>query len=367
MARQRVHNRRAGHGASASGASWISYSDMMAALLLVFVLILCYSLYQYFSMLETKTQELETQKQMLVEQQTTLDEQTATLSTQQTTMDEQTAKLASQQAALDAQASALATAQANLQSAQSALNTQQAALDQQTAALDNANATLVTREQELSTLQSQLATQQTALDAATELLDTQKAALAAQTTKIDDLVGVRTKIIQELSTALSSASLKAKVDKNTGDIVLDSTVFFETGSNVIKQDGKTLLDKFIPVYLSVLLRPEYQDYLGEIIIEGHTDTKGEYFMNLELSQNRALSVAKYCLQMDGLTDDQRTLLRSILTAKGKSYSDPVYNSDGSVNMDASRRVEFKFSLKDAEMIEEMNRLLQTTESGDGNG
>ena len=28
-------------------------------------------------------------------------------------------------------------------------------------------------------------------------------------------------------------------------------------------------------------------------------------------------------------------------------------------MDASRRVEFKFSLKDAEMIDEMNRLLQS--------
>ena len=36
----------------------------------------------------------------------------------------------------------------------------------------------------------------------------------------------------------------------------------------------------------------------------------------------------------------------------------VYYADGSVNLDASRRVEFKFSLRDAEMIEEMNRLLQ---------
>ena len=43
MARQRVHNRRAGRGSAGGGASWISYSDMMAALLLVFVLILCVS------------------------------------------------------------------------------------------------------------------------------------------------------------------------------------------------------------------------------------------------------------------------------------------------------------------------------------
>ena len=35
----------------------------------------------------------------------------------------------------------------------------------------------------------------------------------------------------------------------------------------------------------------------------------------------------------------------------------VYDENGNENPDASRRVEFKFSLKDAEMIEEMNRIL----------
>ena len=51
MARQRIHNSRAGRSTN-SGARWISYSDLMAALLLVFVLILCISLHQYFQMLE---------------------------------------------------------------------------------------------------------------------------------------------------------------------------------------------------------------------------------------------------------------------------------------------------------------------------
>ena len=118
-----------------------------------------------------------------------------------------------------------------------------------------------------------------------------------------------------------------------------------------------MLNQFIPVYLSVLMQDKYKDYLGQIIIEGHTDTSGSYIMNLELSQNRALSVVKYCLEMNGLTDAQREMLRSILTAQGRSYSNPIYNADGTVNMNQSRRVEFKFSLRDAEMIAEMNRLL----------
>ena len=48
-----------------SGAHWISYSDMMASLLLVFVLAVIYSVYQYYSMLEIKIQQLNEQKEVL--------------------------------------------------------------------------------------------------------------------------------------------------------------------------------------------------------------------------------------------------------------------------------------------------------------
>lgn len=113
----------------------------------------------------------------------------------------------------------------------------------------------------------------------------------------------------------------------------------------------------------MLLRPEYSQYLGEIIIEGHTDSDGEYFSNLQLSQNRALAVASYCLQMPGLSQEAQNKLFEILTATGRSESRPVLNADGSENKVASRRVEFHFSLRDAEMIAEVNRILQ--EDGKG--
>lgn len=324
----KITHRRAGRGNN--GSHWIGYSDMMASLLLVFVLTLCYSMYLYFSTLETKTAELEEQRAVVAAQQSTLDEQTVRL-------EAQTAQLAQQKE--------------DLESAQASLAEQQAALDA-------ANETLASREEELASLQSQLAQQQITLDAQAEVLASQQEALESQTAKIDDLVGVRTQIVSELSSALTASGLKATVDPNSGDITLDSAVFFETASYTIKADGQAMLDQFVPVYLSVLLQDKYKDYLGQIIIEGHTDTVGEYFMNLELSQNRALSVAKYCLQMRSLTEEQREMLRSILTAQGRSYADPIYNADGTVNMEQSRRVEFKFSLRDAEMIEEMNRILQ---------
>lgn len=343
MARQRIHNSRAGRSSN-TGASWISYSDMMAALLLVFVLILCVSLYQYYQMMEVKTRELDEQKALVSAQQSTLDEQTLRLASQQVQLDEQNARVIIIQTELDAKAQELE-------------NTRIILLDKESE-LNDAYDALAAREDELIILQTELANKEIALNAATDVLNAQQAALAAQTQKIDDLVGMRTQIIQDLSVTLSAANLRATVDEETGDIVLDSAVLFKTNSYSIMADGEALLNRFIPVYLSVLMQPEYSDYLGEIIIEGHTDTDGDYINNLELSQNRALAVAKYVLNMGSLTYEQRTLLQQILTATGRSESNPVYNPDGSVNKDASRRVEFKFSLKDAEMIQEMNRLLQ---------
>ena len=342
-----------------TGGSWISYSDMMAAMMLVFVLILCYSLYQYFLMLETKEQELSDQQTLLASQQVLLDDQQAQLILQQSALSEKEAALLLAQTSLKDQQTLLEEQSATLQTQQTQLDEAQLTLAQKELALEKAQAALAQQEQALAEAQAQLADQQTRLDAAVYLVETQKQALASQQDQIDDLVGMRTRIIQDLSTTLQSRNLRATVDANTGNIVLDSAVFFDTGSFNIKDSGKALLDQFVPVYLSVLLRPEYEDYLGSIIIEGHTDTKGEYLFNLELSQQRALAVVKYCLEMRSLNQSQRDKLQQILIATGRSESNPVYYPNGTIDMESSRRVEFTFNLKDAEMIDEMNRILTT--------
>ena len=352
MARRR-YVRKAG-GKADGGSAWISYSDMMAALLLVFVLVLCYSMYQYFVMLETKTAELDEKGALLSVQQTTLDEQQATL-------DAQKLELATKQAELTAKQNELTGALTAIDEQKSLLSDQSLTLEEQEKIILAAQAALTQKEDELTAAKLELEEKQKALADATILLGAQQEAMSTQQQKLDDLVGVRTKIIRELSTALTTADLKASVDKNTGDIMLESAVFFDVGKNTIKPSGQQLLNEFIPVYLGVLLRSEYADYLGEIIIEGHTDTQGSYLMNLELSQERALSVASYCLQMQGLSEEQLGMLRSILTAKGRSFSDPIYNGDGTINMDASRRVEFKFRLKDSEMIDEIRQILTVDE------
>ena len=237
------------------------------------------------------------------------------------------------------------------------LDTQNLTLEQQAALILQAQLDLAQKEADLQSAQLQLATSQIQLAAASALQNREQTTLSDQQQKLDDLVGVRTEIIQELRDALAAANLRASVDAATGDIVLESAVFFDVARSEVKPSGQELLDSFLPVYLSVLLKPEYTEFLGEIVIEGHTDSQGSYLDNLKLSQERALSVATYCLQLDPLTEEQRAMLRGILTAKGRSFSDPVLDADGKEDRTASRRVEFKFRLKDSEMIDEMRAIL----------
>ena len=84
--------------------------------------------------------------------------------------------------------------------------------------------------------------------------------------------------------------------------------------------------------------------------------------NLQLSQNRAFAVVSYCLDENNhfLSDSQLEELRVLLTANGRSWSAPVYAADGTVDMQASRRVEIKFRLKDEEMMNQIAEMLEET-------
>lgn len=295
-----------------NGSYWTSYSDMMAGMLFTFALILFAAVYQLIDLQQKKTIELQTQEAQLATQQSILLDQEAQLKDKEELLATTTLMLKEQQEELDENRSALTAAQESLSLQQSKIE-EQAAL------------------------------------------------LAAQQTQIDKLIGLRTQIIEELSSELSSVGLNAVVDRKTGAIAFTGAVLFDSGKNELKQSGKELLNAFIPVYVRTLMSGENADYVGEIIIEGHTDTTGTYLNNLELSQERALAVATYCLgtEMTGLTDEEKLVLQDILTANGRSYSDPVYMADGvTVDMDASRRVVFKFRMKDSEMIDQMSAILE---------
>jgi len=350
----------------ADGANWLSFSDLMSSLLLIFILIMFYIMYQYFDMYEINMAEIARQQYDLDQANADLTEQTEKLTAAQTQMVAQQIRLNAAQKDLDDAESILAQQQRDLATAQTLLDEKEREIASQKSALDTLSAQLSSQQTQLDEKQKTVDAQQIRLDEQQQTmiqqqtrLDEQQLTLEQQQVQIEQLVGLKTRIITSLSEALRAANISAQVDPTNGSIALESDVLFATNKFDLTEQGQYFVDRFLPVYLNVLLSEDYRPYVTEIIIEGHTDSDGDYITNLKLSQQRALAVASYVLADDynGISREQKRLLRRLATANGRSWSDPVL-VNGVEDKDASRRVVFKFRMTDEQMIQQLKNILE---------
>lgn len=301
---------------------WRSYSDMMAGVLLLFVLIMCVTLFQaqksYNESLKERDEKIALQEEYTLEilaQQSALEEKEGQLKTQDEQLKTQDEKLAEQK-------QLLAELAAKLKEQETTLNAQQTALDEKTA-----------------------------------LLQVQQA-------QIDQIIGVKAEVVESLRKKFAQNNVNVDIDSQTGALTLDANVMFDYDEAELTEEGKQALRQVLPIYCQVLLEKDYMPYLAEIIIDGYTDTDGDYSYNLELSQQRSLAVAQYLLdiQYEFLDNTQIKNLENYLTVNGHSMANPILDANGNVDKDASRRVEVKFRLKDDEMIDELNKIMSSSET-----
>ncbi len=306
-----MKNRKKGKSAFTEPSYWQSYSDMMAALLLIFILIIAITLAIY------------------KQKRTDLEEAQLQLNATQTELEVSKADLEASRADLEASKADLEASEAELRNSL----------------------------KELEEAYAQATMTQEELNAAHLEIDEARAELNATKSELQDIIGIRTDIIGELQTRFSNSSMK--VDAQTGSITFSSDVLFRYNSATLTPESKTTLKEIIPMYLGVLLQENFRPYIAEIIIEGHTDTDGDYQSNMTLSYNRANSVAKFCMDdANGLTESQIDTLQKLMTVNGRSFSNPIYQANSSaVDMEASRRVEIKFRLKEDEMINKISEVL----------
>ena len=232
-------------------------------------------------------------------------------------------------------------------------------VDYQTLVSESENA-----KKALSDAESRIDSQSAQLTEYEQQLDAYRYELQKKQGQLEQMVGVKAQIVQQLSLALRKSGIDVSVDEQTGAIALPSQMLFTTNSATLSDGGQKYLRRFLPVYLDVLLSDEFRSYVAEIIIEGHTDSNGTYLHNLQLSQERALSVANYVLGDSfmsdtlGLNASAKKTLLGLVTASGRSFSAPVLDANGDEDQNASRRVEIKFRLKDDETIAATEELLK---------
>ncbi|WP_117168666.1 OmpA family protein [Paraliobacillus sediminis] len=175
---------------------------------------------------------------------------------------------------------------------------------------------------------------------------------------IDQIMGVRSNLVKDLNAEFQDSALGIEVDEKTGAIIFNTEILFEYDGAELKDDSFQFLDEFVPKYLDVLLASGYEEYISEIIIEGHADRTDGYLYNLQLSQERAYSVAEYILGDEFPYKNIQAHLQEKLTVNGKSFTDGRTDENGDYSPEASRRVEFKFRLKDEEILDKTRQILE---------
>lgn len=143
---------------------------------------------------------------------------------------------------------------------------------------------------------------------------------------------------------------------------------FEIGSAEMTPTFKNKVAAIWPEYQKVLVKPEHLKFIGEIRIEGHTDTiapaknkQESYLYNLNLSSARAQNVLAFVRNLESyknLDIKNKKKLDFLLTANGMSFSRPLNKhgnltykdeNDRSIDLNKSRRVEFRINTTNEEL------------------
>jgi chemotaxis protein MotB len=389
---------------------WISYADLMAGLLFVFILLIGAIVSKSIILkadLHNKESKLSSLSQMLKDKEKRLDEVSDTLAKSQALIGEKDSYLSQNKALLALKDSKLSEDERLLKEkdmhisktertlklkmdeieklnkmlldarnkeaelsnkiviVQTTLSQKDEALDKTQKALEKEKKTLKDYEGKVVILSNQLSNanesvkiKEEKLLAVLNAMDEKKtkydellANLQAQKAKIKSLTGIKLKVIAALKESLGS---KIDIDKKTGSLRLASNILFDSGDYVLKPEAKMELKKAFEEYIGTLVtNKEIAPHLDKIIIEGHTDSDGSYIYNLNLSQKRALAVMEYLLTLDFT---KKHNIRPLMIASGRAYLDAI-KINGVEDKEASRRIEIKFRLKNEDAMNEIEKVL----------
>lgn len=211
--------------------------------------------------------------------------------------------------------------------------------------LNEKDEALQLKDKDLLTLLNALEDKQTKHDQLIQKLQSQKS-------KIKALTGIKIKVISELKHSLGS---KVQIDSRSGSLRLSSSILFDKGSAKLKSNSKRELEKIFIDYIGALTSNQnIKKQIDRIEIEGHTDSDGSYLYNLNLSQKRAYAVMNHLLTLSFTKENN---LKPLLVASGRSYLDSIYNKNGQESKEHSRRIEIKFRLKNDDAMHEIEKIL----------
>lgn len=324
---------------------WISYADLMAGLLFIFILVLGAIFIRYYfakqdlstlkSNLVIKEQNLELSNKELEKKQKMLSDVLQSLNVAK----DQNKQLEILNEWISSRLIDLESNATNLESSNLSFKQE---LQDANSALNDLNSTVLFLQNEILDLQNVISSKDAKYQELYSDFNITKQ-------RVKSLSGIRVKVIETLQKELGN---DIKIDQNSGAISLSSSVLFDVGSSDLKEESKQYLKNTLQKYLNILLSDEIRPNIDQIMIEGHTDSDGGYLYNLDLSQKRAYEVMKFIYTWN---NDKK--LQNYLVASGRSFLDTI-KVNGVEDKQASRRIEIKFSISNKEAMKEIEKFLE---------
>jgi outer membrane protein OmpA-like peptidoglycan-associated protein len=173
-------------------------------------------------------------------------------------------------------------------------------------------------------------------------------------------------VIKRLQQKLVTVNTSIQVKPDDRDpltllvIVPEALLQFEENRATLREVGKTFLKEFSPTLTGVLCATDLRSKVDALIIEGHTNSRGEEKRNIPLSTERATAVTLYSLEL--LREENAVNLECFLelaSANGRGPRDPILGPDGAEDPERSKRVEFKVRVRSIEQrrIQELREQL----------
>ncbi len=179
-----------------------------------------------------------------------------------------------------------------------------------------------------------------------------------QLTVASQYMEIKRDIYRELNDTFADSLHAWQAEIDSTDLVIRFTepgILFDTNQSDLKPQFKRILSDFFPSYIAVLTSERFKHTIEEIRIEGHTDSNGDYYYNMKLSQDRTRSVLEYTMQQ---IPQQQDWVEKRITANGLSSSKPILDDYGLEDKQASRRVEFRIRTNAESQIERILHIEQ---------
>jgi outer membrane protein OmpA-like peptidoglycan-associated protein len=158
----------------------------------------------------------------------------------------------------------------------------------------------------------------------------------------------REKDIRDLLHQVSEAALKfpgVVVDEDRHTIDFGDRARFEMSSDVLTAEQGKLLRAFVPNILSIADADLGRKWLKQVVVEGFASPEGDYLFNLDLSLKRSERVLCALLGSPtageaALAPAQRKQIRDLFLVGGFSFNATKFD-EATQSYDASRRVELR--------------------------